>query len=132
MGHREMTASQDWGNLSKEEIIKALSKPTITPAVAGSVYGLKKNATYEAIRRGEIKSLRFGHKIVIPTAPIRKQLGLDEAATGHEGAPPRSATAPKPTPLRRKTHEPPLPPPETELGLHAHTRTGAHRSEKGN
>lgn len=40
-----------------------------------AIFGLSKQATYDAIRRGEIPSLKFGKRILIPTAKIREMLG---------------------------------------------------------
>ena len=64
---------------TKDEIVQALSGLTTTAEIAGAALGLAKNATYEAIRRGEIESMRFGGKIVVPTAPLRKRLGIEAA-----------------------------------------------------
>jgi hypothetical protein len=59
-----------------EAIILLKTHPTVPPQVAGAAYGLAKNASYEAVQRGEIESRRFGRKIVCPSAPILKDLGL--------------------------------------------------------
>jgi hypothetical protein len=64
---------------TKAEIIQALSELTTTAEIAGAALGMAKNATYEAIRRGDIESMRFGGKIVVPTAPLRKRLGIEAA-----------------------------------------------------
>jgi excisionase family DNA binding protein len=44
---------------------------------AGTILGLSRSSTYEAVQRGEIPVLRFGRRIVVPTAALRKMLGLD-------------------------------------------------------
>lgn len=44
--------------------------------VAGAMAGLGRNASYEAARRGEIPTLKFGKRIVVPSAAWRKKLGL--------------------------------------------------------
>jgi excisionase family DNA binding protein len=41
---------------------------------AGQALGLSRNATYEAARRGEIPTIRFGRLIKVPTAALRRML----------------------------------------------------------
>ena len=63
-----------------EWLNEALAKPTVSMAVTSRALGLSKNATYEAAHRGEIPSLRFGKRMVVPTTWLRKVLGLDGTA----------------------------------------------------
>ena len=64
-------------------MIDKLSGPTITVPMAGRLLGLSLNKAYEAAARGEIPTLRFGKRIVVPTRPLRGMRGLDQArATG--------------------------------------------------
>jgi len=65
------------GISTAEAICLLRENPTVPPQVAGAAYGLAKNASYEAVHRGEIESRRFGRKIVCPSAPILKDLGID-------------------------------------------------------
>jgi excisionase family DNA binding protein len=53
-------------------------QPTLTlwPEVA-DILGLGRSAVYEAAGRGELPVLRFGKRMVVPTAALRKLLGLD-------------------------------------------------------
>lgn len=54
---------------------------------AALILGIGRNAAYEAVKRGDIPSIRIGQRIVVPTAPLRKMLGLDgkvEAARAEE------------------------------------------------
>jgi hypothetical protein len=62
-----------------------LSKPTATVPQAVRVLGIGKSAGYEAARTGQIPTLRFGRRLVVPTAWLREQLGIE---TGYlvEGA----------------------------------------------
>jgi excisionase family DNA binding protein len=48
---------------------------TMTVAQAGKVLGLGRNAAYEAVRKGEIPSLRLGKLIRVPMAALEKMLG---------------------------------------------------------
>jgi hypothetical protein len=50
----------------------------------GQVLNLKRNATYAAAARGEIKTIRFGHLKRVPTAWLRAKLGLDHASEAAE------------------------------------------------
>jgi excisionase family DNA binding protein len=63
--------------LEKDEIRQILERPAITPADALKVLPISRNGLYEAIRRGEIKSVKLGKKILVPTGPLRRQLGIE-------------------------------------------------------
>lgn len=52
-------------------------EPTLKVARVQEIYGLSETAVYEAIRRGDIPSIRIGRRIVCPTAAIRRHLGID-------------------------------------------------------
>jgi hypothetical protein len=51
---------------------------------AGQLFGLRRSAAYDAARRGELPTIRFGRKVVVPTGRLLGLLGLNEvtAATG--------------------------------------------------
>ena len=53
---------------------KILSEPTASVPDAGMLLGLARNASYEAAKRGEIPTLRFGGKLRVPTAALRKMI----------------------------------------------------------
>jgi hypothetical protein len=65
-------------HLIKESVRRLLSEPTITVQEAGLIFGLSRNAAYEAAKRKDFQTIRMGKKIVVPTAPIRRQLGIDD------------------------------------------------------
>jgi hypothetical protein len=65
----------------REWIIEELAGPTTTVPMAGKVLGLSRNKAYEAAARGEIPTLRFGKRIVVPTMPLRRMLGLEGGST---------------------------------------------------
>lgn len=44
----------------------------------GQMLGLSRTATYDAARRGEIPTLRFGRRVVVPTAALRRLLAIVE------------------------------------------------------
>jgi len=47
---------------------------------AAEALGLSRAATYEGVARGEIPSIRVGRRIRVPTAALRRMLGLDDGA----------------------------------------------------
>jgi hypothetical protein len=64
-----------------EKMEEVLSRPTITPDELHrlGVLPLSRNGIYEACRNGELDHMRFGKKIAITTAPLRRRLGLGGA-----------------------------------------------------
>lgn len=52
-------------------------QPVLSVEEAGRLLGLGRSAAYEAVRRGEIPSLRLGRRRVVPTASLRRLLALD-------------------------------------------------------
>jgi excisionase family DNA binding protein len=60
-----------------EEILKLLREPTISVDNAARVLKIGRNAAYEAVRRGEIESIPIGKRRIVPTAPLRKKLGIE-------------------------------------------------------
>lgn len=45
-----------------------------------AAFGLGRAASYEAVRRGDIPSIKIGRRVVVPTAALRQVLGLKTAA----------------------------------------------------
>jgi hypothetical protein len=62
------------------ELRKALMGLTVPVAVAGRALGIGRNAAYAAAKRGEIPIVKIGGAIRVPTAPLRKMLGLSNEA----------------------------------------------------
>jgi excisionase family DNA binding protein len=62
------------------DIQKMLSRPTISVDAAAKLLGTGRNATYDAVHRGEIAVMRVGGRILVLTAPLRKALGIEVAA----------------------------------------------------
>jgi hypothetical protein len=62
----------------KPSVKDGLERPGISP---DELYRLKvmpvsRNAIYDACNRGDIECFRVGKKIIIPTAPLRRKLGI--------------------------------------------------------
>lgn len=51
----------------------------MTVEAAGAACGLGRSAAYEAARRGELPTIRFGRRLACPTARVRQLLGIDAA-----------------------------------------------------
>lgn len=51
--------------------------PTVSVEQAGEWLGLSRSCAYEAAARGQIPTLRFGRRLRVPVAQLRRMLGLD-------------------------------------------------------
>ena len=47
---------------------------TVSVEEAGRILGYSRNTAYEAVRRGEIPTIRFGRKIRVPKAALQRLL----------------------------------------------------------
>jgi hypothetical protein len=62
-----------------DEIKRALmEKVSVPPQIAGKAFGLGRNASYAAVKNGDLPSIRIGNKIAVPTAPLRRKLGIED------------------------------------------------------
>jgi hypothetical protein len=68
--------------MAPDKVKELLEKPTITPEelYLSGVLHIGRSGVYQAISEGSVSSIRIGKKIVIPTAPLRRQLGIDASA----------------------------------------------------
>jgi hypothetical protein len=61
-----------------EWIAQILSEPTTSVPNAGRLLGITgRNQSYEAAKRGEIRTLKFGRTLRVPTSWLRQVLDLD-------------------------------------------------------
>jgi excisionase family DNA binding protein len=51
--------------------------PVLTVAAVANLLGVGINQAYDGVKRGEIPAIRLGRRILVPVAPLRRQLGLD-------------------------------------------------------
>jgi len=56
----------------------ANERPTLTVDETSKVLGLSRGAAYKAVKDGSIPSIRIGHRILVPTAALRRMLQADE------------------------------------------------------
>ena len=50
--------------------------PTISVEHAAKLLGVSRSAAYRAAASGQLPTLAFGRRLVVPTAPLLKMLGL--------------------------------------------------------
>jgi predicted DNA-binding transcriptional regulator AlpA len=62
----------------RPKIPRPEDEPTLKVPQIMEIYGISETAAYDAIRRGDIPSLRIGRRVVCPTAAIRRHLGIDD------------------------------------------------------
>ena len=66
-----------------DEIRRLLNENAVLPLwpQTGKMLNLSRNGTYAAAERGDIKTVRFGRLLKVPTAWLKAKLGLDESAS---------------------------------------------------
>ena len=52
-------------------------EPTVTVDAAAALLGMSRNGAYNAIREGNLPSIRIGRWIRVPSKPLRQMLGLE-------------------------------------------------------
>jgi excisionase family DNA binding protein len=50
-------------------------RTTLTVDETCPILGVGRNTLYASIKRGEVLALTLGHRLVIPVAPLRRQIG---------------------------------------------------------
>ena len=65
-----------------EQLAPLLERPAITPheLFESGALPLSLAGIYDACRRGELESFRVGDRHIIPTAPLRRKLGIEPTA----------------------------------------------------
>ena len=66
-----------------DKFAKLLNENAVLPLwpEAGQVLGLRRGTTYAAARSGDIRTIRIGRLLKVPTPWLRQKLGLDEPAS---------------------------------------------------
>jgi len=63
-----------------KELLELLSTPTAdVPDVGRVCFGLSRNGSYDAAKRGDFPTIKVGRLLKVPTASLRRQLGLEVA-----------------------------------------------------
>ena len=66
-----------------KDLMKELNETAVMnlwPEV-GTLLNMKRSATYGAVQRGEIKTVKFGHFKRVPTAWLKRKLGMTDEGT---------------------------------------------------
>jgi excisionase family DNA binding protein len=68
------------GGHVKEFVINLdpIERPTLSIDEASVVLGIARASAYQAAQRGEIPVVRFGRRLRVPTAALRRMLDLDD------------------------------------------------------
>jgi excisionase family DNA binding protein len=60
--------------------LRASGRATITVEEAGAVLGVGRSTAYEAVRAGELPSLKLGRRVLIPVPKLLALLGVEQTA----------------------------------------------------
>jgi excisionase family DNA binding protein len=63
--------------MDSNEARQLLARPTISVPEAGLLMGVCRNVAYGAVRSGELPVVRIGRSLRVPTALLRKLLGVE-------------------------------------------------------
>jgi excisionase family DNA binding protein len=58
-----------------------VTRRTVTVEEAGRELGISRNGAYEAVRRGEIPTIKIGRRLLVPRAWLDRTLGSPDGAT---------------------------------------------------
>lgn len=58
--------------------------PTLTVAQAADLLGLSRSGAYRAASRGELPTVRFGRRIIVPTHKLMSLLGIELPSGEHK------------------------------------------------
>jgi hypothetical protein len=70
------TADTAWSTAVDRKIKRALTDNLALPRTVSLVLGTGEYAVYQGIRAGNIPHIKVGRKLMVPTAPLRRMLGL--------------------------------------------------------
>jgi excisionase family DNA binding protein len=72
-----------FSEMKEAEMRKMLDENVVLPLwpETGKLLGLGRGTTYSAAAKGDIKTIRFGRLVKVPTSWLRQKLGPDEPAS---------------------------------------------------
>ena len=53
-------------------------RPTISVEEYGDTMDITRGGAYAAVRRGEVQVIRIGRRLLVPTVPLLRQLGVED------------------------------------------------------
>jgi hypothetical protein len=67
--------------LSRDQLQRYLrARTTVSVPFAGRCCGISRSASYAAARDGSLKTLKLGHRLLVPTTWLEGELGLGAAS----------------------------------------------------
>jgi excisionase family DNA binding protein len=76
----EATRQRGW----KMSTTTATTRKTVTVEEAAMLLGIGRGTAYEAARRGELPTLRFGRRLLVPLAALDQLLGAEPRPVDRE------------------------------------------------
>jgi len=75
------------GSCRTSEVV--MDRWTVTVEEAAQMLGISRSSAYECVRRGELRALRLGRRLVVPRAALEELLGGSEpvASAGSDDLP---------------------------------------------
>ncbi len=74
---RQSAVEPDPRRLTRQELLDYLrSRTTVSVPFAGACYGVSRAASYGAAKDGSLKTLRLGHRLLVPASWLERELGL--------------------------------------------------------
>lgn len=83
-----LAAREDPGIRYRVMPIPEAERLTLTVEEAATLLGISRAFAYEAVRRGEIPSIRIGRRVLVPKAGLQRMLDVEGGASGPIGSPP--------------------------------------------
>lgn len=63
----------------KSHLLEILDKPTCSVREAAELLGISESAAYAAAQPGgDLPAIRIGQRIIVPTSPLRRMLGIED------------------------------------------------------
>jgi excisionase family DNA binding protein len=68
-------------NATAQEVSEIMGQPTCSVEEAAKVLHIGRTQAYRAVRSGELRSIRIGKRVLVPTIAIRELLNGETSAT---------------------------------------------------
>ena len=72
----------------------AMDRWTVTVEEAAQMLGISRSSAYECVRRGELRALRLGRRLVVPRSALEELLGGTSAAPSAASSAPTGTESP--------------------------------------
>ena len=65
--------------------LAVFQRATITVEEAARILGISRGSAYEAVRRGDIPTIRIGKRLIVPVAALERMLSVGQAEPTGDG-----------------------------------------------